>query len=460
MSLRSSAAKPRSLSKQGPDSGLDLWSTVFSGMFGCWLGLALLKFGNPVILDRLVEPPRGFWEFVIQSLPLKWGYLLLLPVAIAGFKVGSLKTQAPRWLILLPLLWLGWQVIAGARTVSPALTRVTLMHFASCVISFYLGLFCLGRVKRLVPFAAALLGAFLFVLWLGFAQHYGGLEATRQQLYELPNWQQYPPEYLKKIASNRIFSSLVYPNALAASVLLYLPFLMVFTWISTARFPPVIRGVLAGLVGYSSLACLYWSGSKAGWLVALLVSLLILVHQPLPRRTKLIIINIVLVVGLAAFFLKFAAYFEKGATSAAARMQYWEAALQTFREHPMLGTGPGTFSVPYAKIKPHEAEMARLTHNDFLEQACDSGIIGFLTYAGFIIASLVMLYRKSNLASEPLFFSVWLGLFAWAVHSVVEFNLYIPALAWPAFAFLGWLCASLSSSLTRTNQFYKLGLTE
>ena len=205
-------------------------------MFGCWLGLALLKFGNPVILDRLVEPPRGFWEFVIQSWPLKWGYLLLLPVAIAGFKVGSLKTQAPRWLILLPLLWLGWQVIAGARTVSPALTRVTLMHFASCVISFYLGLFCLGRVKRLVPFAAALLGVFLFVLWLGFAQHYGGLEATRQQLYELPNWQQYPPEYLKKIASNRIFSSLVYPNALAASVLLYLPFLMVFTWISTARF--------------------------------------------------------------------------------------------------------------------------------------------------------------------------------------------------------------------------------
>ena len=76
-------------------------------------------------------------------------------------------------------------------------------------------------------------------------------------------------------------------------------------------------------------------------------------------------------------------------------MQYWEAAWQTFREHPMLGTGPGTFSVPYAKIKPPEAEMARLTHNDFLEQACDSGIIG-LTYAGFIIASLVMLYRKAT----------------------------------------------------------------
>ncbi len=439
MPVKSSTAKLKLLSKQGPDAGLDLWPTIFGGMFGCGLGLALLKFGNPVILDRLVEPPQNVWEYLFQSWPLKWGCFLLVPLAVAGFKAGSLKTQAPRWLILLPLLWLGWQFAAAARTVSPALTRVTLVHFASCVMCFYLGLFCLGRAKQLVPFAAALLGAFLFVLWLGFAQHYGGLEETRRQLYELPNWQEFPPEYLKKVASNRIFSSLVYPNTLAASLLLYAPFLVTFTWIISARFPPVIRGVLAGLVGYSSLACLYWSGSKAGWLVALLVSLLILMHQPLPARTKLIIINIVLVMGLAAFFLKFAPYFQKGATSAAARMQYWEAAWQTFREHPVFGTGPGTFSIPYAKIKLPEAEMARLTHNDYLEQACDSGLIGFLTYSGFIFSSLVILYRKSNITSDTLFFSVWLGLFGWAVHSSVEFNLYVPALAWPAFAFLGWL---------------------
>jgi hypothetical protein len=36
-------------------------------------------------------------------------------------------------------------------------------------------------------------------------------------------------------------------------------------------------------------------------------------------------------------------------------------------------------------------------------------------------------------------FAVWLGLLGWSLQSCVEFGLYLPALAWPAFAFLGWL---------------------
>jgi hypothetical protein len=36
-------------------------------------------------------------------------------------------------------------------------------------------------------------------------------------------------------------------------------------------------------------------------------------------------------------------------------------------------------------------------------------------------------------------FTVWLGVLGWSLQGLVEFGLYIPALAWPAFAFLGWL---------------------
>jgi hypothetical protein len=35
--------------------------------------------------------------------------------------------------------------------------------------------------------------------------------------------------------------------------------------------------------------------------------------------------------------------------------------------------------------------------------------------------------------------AIWLGVLGWSLQSLVEFGLYIPALAWPAFAFLGWL---------------------
>jgi hypothetical protein len=39
---------------------------------------------------------------------------------------------------------------------------------------------------------------------------------------------------------------------------------------------------------------------------------------------------------------------------------------------------------------------------------------------------------------DPIRFSVWLGVAAFAIQSFVEFGLYIPALAYPFFTFLGW----------------------
>jgi O-antigen ligase len=124
----------------------------------------------------------------------------------------------------------------------------------------------------------------------------------------------------------------------------------------------------------------------------------------------------------------------------AARFDYWTAAVRIARAHPVFGTGPGTFSRSYERVKPAGAEMTRLAHNDYLEQASDSGVIGFLSYLVFVCASLVRLHPRSK--GQIHSFAVWLGLVGWACQSMVEFSLYIPALAWPAFLFLGSLSAS------------------
>ena len=55
---------------------------------------------------------------------------------------------------------------------------------------------------------------------------------------------------------------------------------------------------------------------------------------------------------------------------------------------------------------------------------------------------------------DPLLIAVRLGLLAWALQGFVEFGLYIPALAWPAWLMLGWLLAS------PTNWFDKSAATE
>ena len=79
---------------------------MFAGFTGAWLGLSLLKFGNPVILDQLIEPPAGFWEWVFNSWPVGWGYWMLAGLAIAGATLFRGNVAAPRWLIILPLAWL------------------------------------------------------------------------------------------------------------------------------------------------------------------------------------------------------------------------------------------------------------------------------------------------------------------------------------------------------------------
>jgi hypothetical protein len=420
-----------------------VWQVFFAGAFGTVLGLALIKFGNPVILDRLIEAPSGFWEYVFQPWPVRWGYgfligsvLLALPVVM---RIRRGEATALKWVLVLPLPWFCWQLAASVGTVDARLTSATVAHFGACVLCYYLGLLVLSRVSNLKFFWIPMLLGLSYVLWMGIEQRYGGLEASRAAFFEQPDWERYPAEYIRKIESERIFSTLVYPNALAGALLLLMPVMLVMVWRMSVRFTPVARGVLIGSVAYAGLACLYWSGSKAGWLIAMALGVIVLLRLPLPKGLRVGIVGVILVGGLAGFFVKFAPYFGRGAPSVGARFEYWRAASQITVENPLLGSGPGTFSVPFGRIKPPEAEMARLVHNDYLEQASDSGLPGALAYALFVWGSMVFLLRKERIRNRPEMFAVWLGLFGWSMQSFVEFPLYIPALAWPAFAFFGWL---------------------
>ncbi len=111
-----------------------------------------------------------------------------------------------------------------------------------------------------------------------------------------------------------------------------------------------------------------------------------------------------------------------------------------------------TFHLEYKRYRPPGAEPTRLTHNDYLQQARDSGWLGFALYAAFIGGAAWVLARRR--LDDPLLLAVRLGLLAWLLQGFVEFGLYIPALAWPAWLMLGWLLAG------PTNRFDKSVATE
>ena len=421
-------------------SGLEsVWEVLFVAGFGLVLGISLLKFGNPIVLNDAVAAPQNRIEFIIQPWPVEWGYVLLAGLVGLGLRLGKFQTAAPTWIVALPVVWFGWQLLSGAQSIRPDLTRATLLHFGACLACFYLGMFALAKVERLRLFWFFLGGCLAVVLVQGWQQHFGGLEETRKYILEQMADKPMSPEFLKKIQSNRIFSTLVYPNALAGVLLLLLPAVVGAAWFGGRELPPPVRVGLPAALLVGGLGCLYWTGSKGGWLIAVVMLLVALGRTRVPRRMKLGVAVAVTVLGLLGFGLRFQGYFAKGATSVGARFDYWRAAAKTFVANPVLGTGPGTFLAAYQKIKPPEAEMARLTHNDYLQQASDSGVVGALAFAAFFFGSIYLLYRNSQVRNSTFVFLVWLGLAGWCLQSFIEFGLYVPAIAWPGFALLGWL---------------------
>ena len=237
-----------------------------------------------------------------------------------------------------------------------------------------------------------------------------------------------------------------YPNALAGVILLLLPVALALL-LGQGRWRIPRTGVALGMATVG-LACLYWSGSKAGWLIALVLLGTGFLHLPLPKQMKLGLASAALVLGLAGFAVKYADYFDRGATSVGARFGYWRAAVQTAVEKPLLGTGPGTFQLAYMRHRAAGAEPTRLAHNDYLQQASDSGWPGFALYAAFIGGAAWVLARRR--LDNPLLIAARLGLLAWALQGFVEFGLYIPALAWPAWLMLGWLLAEPTNQVDKS----------
>jgi len=409
--------------------------------FGGFLGLALLKFPNPALMDGLITPPGNGWEWALMNWPLHHAWWPLGVLALSGLALAR-RPVGVGWPMWLPLAWLGWIGLAAALVGGTGWNKLTLAHHSASVVCFYLGLLVAGRVANSRWFFSGLLAALMFVLITGWEQHFGGLAASREFFYEhtYPKLTSVNPEMLKRMNSTRIFATLFYPNSLAGALLLLVPPLLGLIAEERQRFTVGARGLLGGLLGLGAVACLVWSGSKAGWLLALGMMGVAGLRLPLNRRVKLGLIALALTVGLAGFTVRYLGFFQRGATSVTARSDYYRAGMQMVAERPWLGSGPGTFGVNYKQIKPPEAEMAQLAHNDYLQQATDSGLPAaalFLGFVGWVVWRGRVVWRSAGWLE----WGVWLGLTGFALQSVVEFGFMVPATAWVWFGLAGWLMA-------------------
>lgn len=453
-------------------------SEIYALLFGLFLGLSILKFGNPIILNDKIPSPNSLREAFVYFWPPLWGVWLLIPLVVAAvWIVFRSRSRWPGsiWLGMLPLVWFGWQLVSGTRTVDKQLTVITLWHFLACLALYYIGAFVLGRKRGLNFLFIGVFAAFTYCLVRAVDQRLFEFPREREMLVEGQNtgWTNFPPgvffqlkqeaiivstngvnvanpSIMAKYNGGRVNGTMVYPNALASLILLLFPVTVTLGFRFSRQLKKPIQGMLLTLVLFLGLGSLFWTGSKSGWLIATALSTgTLLLYLPWSFRAKLVLTLSLTPICLLAFALRFSEYFASGATSVVARFDYWSVAMQIVRTEPLLGSGPGTFQRPYALLKPLNAEMARLVHNDYLEQFSDSGVIGGLSYVTWACLLLGSGWRRIRASRNPVHCALFVGLLGWFIHGLTEFGLYVPALAWSGFALAGSVLSATGNRFDR-----------
>ncbi len=335
---------------------------------------------------------------------------------------------------------------------------------------------------------AVLIGASL-VSFFGLYQRFFGLEETRawvQTHFQLEN---FPDSFKARLTSSRIFSTFIYPNALAGYLLMIIPLAFGFLLVFNKKLHQtlvLISGFLGALL-FFFFEKTYWIGltflmsvlypllylgtffftfSKGGFLVFLLMRWVayILIFKFSPSRFKKIIFWSGFL--LEAFILGFVLFYMdilgiKTGLSFQVRVDYWKAACAVIHDFPWLGVGPGSFGSIYGRYKWPGAEETRMAHQSFLQIGAEVGIIAGLIF--FVIWFLPLfrgliriLKREENQSFSKIFrISIWLAALGFFIHNMVDFDLYetsMATMAWSILALLELSCGRLRSFSLHLNK--------
>jgi O-antigen ligase len=114
------------------------------------------------------------------------------------------------------------------------------------------------------------------------------------------------------------------------------------------------------------------------------------------------------------------------------RPEQYKGTIKVIKDYPWAGTGLGTLAFSYQFFeKKSDGSVLTHAHNDYLEAAAESGIIGgaaliILAYGALGILFWRWLERRDNLA-KGVALGCMAGIMAILIHSVSDFNLRIPS---------------------------------
>lgn len=394
------------------------------------VGLTAAALGLWLVRLWLNERPKLLWP------PVSWAVLAFVAYAIGRYFTCDLeyvgRLELLRVLVYAALFFLIVNNLHGQEyTQIIAFTVIFLaMAIAMCAVWQYL-----ARVQA-IPSVSALLESVLF-----------GKQT----------W------YFTRIYGERASGTYINPNHLGGLLEMLLPLALAYTL--TGRAKPLTK-VLLGYAALVILAGIAVTGSRGSWAAtggSLVVFFSLLALHRSYRLPALVML--VVLVGAGIFFVKQSKFFQErmkptfvdGQVELNVRQELWGATYRMWQDHRWWGVGPGHFDYRFGLYRPPSVQLRPdRAHNEYLNLLADWGVAGAVLIGGVLGAlafGVVKAWRyvrrserefRSNRSNKfALVIGAVVGLVALLGHSLVDFNLQIPANA----ALAATLAALLSSHL-------------
>jgi hypothetical protein len=297
------------------------------------------------------------------------------------------------------------------------------LEFVSILWAYYclFGFFFYAGFEPLKPLAVCMVVLCAIVSGYGLYQYFWGFDqlysyvsyAGSDQILKIPA--------LARIASRRVFSTLALPGTLWGFLIMALPF-----HASLWRDNRWIKAALS--LGAFMLLATGFLTRSFGFLVGLFVlaaAWMILRHRQLVwrhGRVALIVVLVLALVGGAFYSMRRSAI--EGANPVSLRAKNWISAWTIFAAHPM-GTGLNTYGVVYSRYMLPGANTTQYTHNTPLQLLSEVGYPALIAGAGLLLLAL-RARRRGQYSNLPPY--VLLALAVWAIHNMIDINVYFPSL--------------------------------
>jgi O-antigen ligase len=182
--------------------------------------------------------------------------------------------------------------------------------------------------------------------------------------------------------------------------------------------------------------------SRGGWFalaaaLTLMTLLLLFRHDFAAKRLVLLVFTasaallVLVLAGTDLFERALSLAEEETLTGGGGRLIVWRGTLEMIATHPFLGTGPGTYATIFPAFQP-PGSVGRFfyAHNDYLQAIADLGLL-FLPVLGWLLIALVRTtstkLRSRSRQTRGMSLGALIGMVAILIHSVVDFNLHLPA---------------------------------